>query len=57
MNRNIVERIRKVVRGACRDLGPDEFAVAEAVFLCPGSIAAAGLRGAAWARDREHECE
>ena len=47
---------RKVVLGI-DDLGPDELAVAEAVLLPPGSIAAVGLRGVAWARDREHECE
>ena len=40
-----------------KDIIPDAPAIAEAVLLPPGSIAAVGLRGVAWARDREHECE
>ena len=52
----VVQRIAIVVRGV-EDLGPDAQAIAEAVFRPPGSVAAAGLRGTARARDREHACE
>ena len=39
-----------------KDIIPNAPAIAEAVSLPPGSIAAAGLRGEARARNRERVC-
>ena len=54
---NKVERIRKAVRGV--ETSDPMSLQSPKLFSCAqGRLQLhAGLRGAAWARDREHECE